>query len=70
MPDTSPIVRGYALHAEQDAIVRDYARRKCGGNTSLAARTIISHFANCPEAINAEPAIVDALSDDKPEPAR
>lgn len=57
MPDTTPIVRGYALHPEQDVIVRDYARRRCGGNTSLAVRTIISHFGNCPCAAEVEPLV-------------
>lgn len=59
MPDTtpSPIVRGYSLHPEQDAIVRDYARRRCGGNTSLAMRTIVSHFGACPGAAEVEPLV-------------
>ena len=57
MTDTTPIVRGYSLHPEQDGIVRDYARRRCGGNTSLAVRTIISHFGACPDAVDVEPLV-------------
>lgn len=65
MPDTTPIVRGYALHPEQDVIVREYARRRCGGNTSLAVRTIISHFGKCPCAAEVEPLVA---SDPVPQP--
>lgn len=57
MPDTTPIVRGFALHPEQVAIVRDYAFKRCGGNTSLAIRTIISHFGACPAAGAVEPLV-------------
>ena len=51
------IVRGYALKERQDAIVREYARRRCAGNTSLAIRTIIMHFDSCPDAADTEPVL-------------
>ena len=70
MTETTQIVRGYALNPEQDLIVRDYARRRCGGNTSLAVRTIISHFGTCPCAADADPALPLNSAPSAPEPAR
>lgn len=69
MSNNPPIVRGYAIYPEQDLVVRDYARRRCGGNISLAIRTMIDHFAACPEALSTEPRIVDPNRQPNLEPA-
>ena len=63
MAKPSTIVRGYNIEPDQDTVVREYARRRCGGNTSLAIRTIINHFKYCPEAANVEPLIPDLQAD-------
>lgn len=70
MSNTTPVVRGFSLHPEQDAIVREYARKRCGGNTSLAVRTIITHFGQCTSANDTEPLVNgDAQQSIEPEAA-
>lgn len=59
-PGSNLIVRSYALDRESyHNVLTRYANLRCGGNRSLALRSILTHFDHIPGAYDLAPVIED-----------